>query len=225
MRLISWNVNGIRAVHKKGFLDWFESEKPDVLCVQETKAHEVQLPKALKEVEGYSSWFTTPERKGYSGVGLYTREGNAPRSVTFGLGVERFDSEGRTIVADFDDFVFLGIYFPNGKRSAERLQYKMEFYDAFLDYVDNLRQQGRNVVVCGDVNTAHKEIDLARPKENRKNFRVPAGGTCLDGHFLRARLCGHLPAVQPRAGKLHMVERNDPRPGSKRRLAHRLLLH
>ncbi len=168
MRLMSWNVNGIRAVHKKGFLEWFESEQPDVLCVQETKAHEVQLPKALTQVEGYSSWFTTPERKGYSGVGLYTREENAPRSVTFGLGVERFDSEGRTIVADFEDFVFLGIYFPNGKRSAERLRYKMEFYDAFLEYVDNLRQQGRNVVVCGDVNTAHKEIDLARPKENAK---------------------------------------------------------
>ena len=166
MRLISWNVNGIRAVHKKGFLEWFESEQPDVLCIQETKAHESQLPTALKQVEGYSAWFTTPERKGYSGVGLYTRR--EPRSVSFGLGVERFDSEGRTIVADFDDFVFLGIYFPNGKRSDDRLRYKMDFYDAFLGYVDNLRQQGRSVVVCGDVNTAHKEIDLARPKENEK---------------------------------------------------------
>ena len=167
MRLISWNVNGIRAAHKKGFLDWFTAEQPDVLCIQETKAHEAQLPMALKQVEGYSAWFTTPERKGYSGVGLYTppRAASASASV---LGVERFDSEGRTIVADFDDFVFLGIYFPNGKRSAERLRYKMEFYDAFLDYVDNLRREGRNVVVCGDVNTAHKEIDLARPKENEK---------------------------------------------------------
>ena len=166
MRLISWNVNGIRAVHKKGFLEWFESEQPDVLCLQETKAHESQLPTALRQVEGYGAWFSTPERKGYSGVGLYTR--HEPRSVSFGLGVERFDSEGRTVVADFDDFVLLGIYFPNGKRSAERLRYKMEFYDAFLDYVGNLRQDGRNVVVCGDVNTAHKEIDLARPKENEK---------------------------------------------------------
>ena len=101
-------------------------------------------------------------------MGLYTKEGHEPRSVSFGLGVERFDSEGRTVVADFDDFVFLGIYFPNGKRSADRLRYKMEFYDAFLDYVDNLRKEGRNVVVCGDVNTAHKAIDLARPKENEK---------------------------------------------------------
>ena len=168
MKLISWNVNGIRAVHKKGFLEWFQEEQPDLLCLQETKAHESQLPTALKQVEGYSSWFTTPERKGYSGVGLYTREGHEPRSVTFGLGVERFDSEGRTIVADFDDFVFLGIYFPNGKQSDERLRYKMDFYDAFLEYVDKLRGEGRSVVVCGDVNTAHKEIDLARPKANEK---------------------------------------------------------
>ena len=166
MRLISWNVNGIRAVHKKGFLEWFESEQPDMLCLQETKAHESQLPTALKDVEGYRVWFTEPERKGYSGVALYTR--HEPRSVSFGLGVDRFDTEGRTIVADFDEFVFLGIYFPNGKRSKDRLLYKMEFYDAFLGYVDNLRQEGRSVVVCGDVNTAHKEVDLARPKENEK---------------------------------------------------------
>ena len=166
MRLISWNVNGIRAAHKKGFLEWFTAEQPEILCLQETKAHEAQLPAALRQVEGYCAWFTAPERKGYSGVALYSRR--QPAGVTFGLGIERFDAEGRTIVADFDDFVFLGIYFPNGKRSADRLRYKMEFYDAFLDYVDNLRGQGRNVVVCGDVNTAHKEIDLARPKENEK---------------------------------------------------------
>ena len=172
MRLISWNVNGIRAVHKKGFLEWFEDAQPDVLCLQETKAHESQMPAALKQVEGYSCWFTMPERKGYSGVGLYTREGHEPVSVSFGLGVERFDSEGRTIVADFDDFVLLGIYFPNGKRSAERLRYKMDFYDAFLEYVDRLRREGRNVVVCGDVNTAHKEIDLARAQRKRENLRI-----------------------------------------------------
>ena len=185
MRLISWNVNGIRAVHKKGlFLSWIEEEQPDVLCLQETKAHESQLPEALTKVEGYSSWFSTPERKGYSGVALYTKE--EPRSVSFGLGVERFDNEGRTVVADFDDFVLLGIYFPNGKRSAERLRYKMEFYDAFLDYVENLRKEGRSVVVCGDVNTAHKEIDLARPKENEKiSGFLPEERAWMDKFFER----------------------------------------
>ena len=165
MRLISWNVNGIRAVHKKGFLEWFEAEQPDVLCLQETKAHESQMPTAVKEVEGYRAWFTTPERKGYSGVGLYSR--HEPRSVSFGLGVERLTARGRTVVADFDDLSCSDL-FSERQASAERLRYKMEFYDAFLDYVKNLRREGRSVVVCGDVNTAHKEIDLARPKENEK---------------------------------------------------------
>lgn len=165
-KVISWNVNGLRAVHKKGFLDWFAGENPDILCLQETKAHPEQLPEEVKSVAGYSSYFSTPERKGYSGVGVYSK--TAPESVQYGLGSERFDSEGRTIVADFGDFVLFNIYFPNGKRSAERLSYKMDFYAEFLEQVDKRTAEGRNVVVCGDLNTAHKEIDLARPKENIK---------------------------------------------------------
>ena len=163
MRVISWNVNGLRAVHKKGFLDWFSSEDPDILCLQETKAHEEQLPEEVRSVAGYRSFFSTPERKGYSGVGLYTKK--APDSVQFGFG-DRFDAEGRTIIADYGEFVLFGIYFPNGRQSAERLQYKMDFIDAFLEYAEKTRASGKHVVVCGDVNTAHKEIDLARPKEN-----------------------------------------------------------
>ena len=163
MRVISWNVNGLRAVHKKGFLDWLSSEDPDILCLQETKAHEEQLPEEVRFVTGYHSFFSTPERKGYSGVGLYTKK--APDSVQFGFG-DRFDAEGRTIIADYGEFVLFGIYFPNGRQSAERLQYKMDFYDAFLEYAEKTRASGKHVVVCGDVNTAHKEIDLARPKEN-----------------------------------------------------------
>ena len=165
MKVISWNVNGLRAAHKKGFLDWFGDEAPDILCLQETKAHEVQLPDEVKSVEGYTSFFSTPEKKGYSGVGLYAKK--APESVQYGFG-DRFDSEGRTIIAEFGDFVLFNIYFPNGKRSADRLQYKMDFYDAFLEYAEKIRKSGKHVVVCGDVNTAHKEIDLARPKENVK---------------------------------------------------------
>ena len=225
MRLISWNVNGIRAAHKKGFLEWFEAEHPDVLCIQETKAHEVQLPAALKQVEGYTSWFTTPERKGYSGVALYTREGNEPRSVSYGLGVERFDSEGRTVVADFDDFVFLGIYFPNGKRSADRLRYKMEFYDAFLDYVDKLRKEGRSVVVCGDVNTAHKEIDLARPKENEKiSGFLPEERAWMDT-FLDHGYVDTFRRFNQEPGNYSWWGPDDPRPRPERRLADRLFLH
>ena len=166
MRLVSWNVNGIRSIYKKGFLEWFAAEGPDILCIQETKASVGQLAPELLSVPGYSAYFSAPERKGYSGVALYTRE--EPESVSYGLGIERFDSEGRTIAADFGDFILFDIYFPNGKRSEERLRYKMDFYDAFLERVNALTADGRHVVVCGDVNTAHKEIDLARPKENAK---------------------------------------------------------
>ena len=165
MRVISWNVNGLRAAHKKGFLDWFNGESPDIMCLQETKAHEEQLPEEIRSISGYNSYFSTPEKKGYSGVGLYAKK--APENVQFGFG-DRFDSEGRTIIADFGDFVLFNIYFPNGKRSAERLKYKMDFYDAFLAYAEKTKKSGKHVVVCGDVNTAHKEIDLARPKENVK---------------------------------------------------------
>ncbi len=166
MRLVSWNVNGLRAAHRKGFLDWFAAEQPDILCIQETKSTIEQLPDQVKSVPGYSAYFSSSERKGYSGVALYSKE--EPKSVSYGLGIERFDSEGRTIVADYGDFVLFDIYFPNGKRSEERLRYKMDFYDAFLERVNALKAEGRHVVVCGDVNTAHKEIDLSRPKENAK---------------------------------------------------------
>lgn len=166
MRVISWNVNGIRAVHRKGFLEWFAAESPDILCIQETKATEPQLSAELTSVPGYSAYFSAPDRKGYSGVALYTK--HHPESVTYGFGVDKFDNEGRTIIADFGAFVLFDIYFPNGKRSEERLRYKMDFYDVFLDYVDDLKSKGRHIVVCGDVNTAHQEIDIARPKENSK---------------------------------------------------------
>jgi exodeoxyribonuclease-3 len=164
LRTLSWNVNGIRAVHRKGALDWFLEERPDILCVQETKASEETIPPQLREVEGYHTYSSAAERKGYSGVALYTKA--EPATVRRGFGIERFDTEGRILIADYEVFVLFNIYFPNGKASNERLQYKMEFYDAFLDCVDTLKGKGRNIVVCGDVNTAHREIDLARPREN-----------------------------------------------------------
>ena len=164
IRALSWNVNGIRAAYKKGFVEWLEKESPDILCLQETKAAEDQLPMDLRFVPGYDSYFAVAEKKGYSGVALYTKL--KPEKVSIGFGVERFDSEGRTIIADYGEFVLFSIYFPNGKASNERLQYKMDFYDHFLEYADNLKNTGKHIVVCGDVNTAHKEIDIARPKEN-----------------------------------------------------------
>lgn len=164
IRLISWNVNGIRAIQKKGFLDWFQKSNPDILCLQETKAHPDQLEDVLKNVKSYDSHFSWAEKKGYSGVVTYTKL--KPVKVQQGIGIKEFDSEGRFIVTEFDDFTLFNIYFPNGKASAERLQYKMNFYDAFLKLCKKLLKQDKKIVVCGDVNTAHKEIDLARPKEN-----------------------------------------------------------
>ena len=166
LRLISWNVNGIRAGYKKGLLDWFKKENPDMLCLQETKAHPDQLVDELKNLDGYDSYFSSAEKKGYSGVVTYTKI--KPLKVQPGIGKKEFDSEGRFIVTEFDEFTLFNIYFPNGKARIERLKYKMDFYDAFLKHCKKLLKQGKKIVVCGDVNTAHKEIDLARPKENSK---------------------------------------------------------
>lgn len=167
LRLLSWNVNGIRAAYKKGFVDWFIKEGPDVLCLQETKARPEQLTDDLLNVNGYKSYFSSSiVKKGYSGVAIYTKQ--EPVKVEHGFGIPKFDDEGRIIIADYKSFVLINIYYPNGKMSPERLKYKMDFYDAFLEYADNLVKKGKNLVICGDVNTAHKEIDLARPKENEK---------------------------------------------------------
>lgn len=167
LRLLSWNVNGIRAIHKKGFVDWALKENPDILCLQETKAHPEQLPKELISIDDYESFFSHSKiKKGYSGVAVYSKI--KPQEVKDGFGIPKFDDEGRILILDYKEFILFNIYFPNGKMSEERLQYKMDFYDAFLEYADNLLKQGRKLIICGDVNTAHKEIDLARPKENEK---------------------------------------------------------
>ncbi len=166
LRMLSWNVNGLRAILGKGFGEWLAKEQPDILCLQETKAAPDQLPAAAKDFPGYQTFWASAERSGYSGVALFTKR--PPQSVRPGFGVERFDNEGRTLVADYGEFVLYNVYFPNGKASAERLRYKMEFYEAFLAHVREVLAAGRRLVVCGDVNTAHKEIDLARPKENEK---------------------------------------------------------
>lgn len=164
MQLISWNVNGIRSAYRKGFMEWFKKQNPDIFCVQETKAQMDVLPHDLLNIQGYHSVFSSAEKKGYSGVALYSK--CKPVQISTGLGISRFDHEGRTIVADFGQFVLFNIYFPNGQKNDERLKYKMDFYDAFLSVVDALDKEGRNIIVCGDVNTAHREIDLAHPKEN-----------------------------------------------------------
>ena len=167
MRILCWNVDGFRSVLKKGFLAWLQKESPDILCLQEMRLSGDDVPPEVQNIEGYHTYFSYhATKKGYSGVAIFTK--TAPDRVEKGFGIPKFDDEGRTLVADYGKFVLLNIYFPNGKASDERLRYKMEFYDAFLEYADRIKKSGKAVIVCGDVNTAHTELDIARPKDNAK---------------------------------------------------------
>jgi exodeoxyribonuclease-3 len=166
LKILSWNVNGIRAVYRKGFVDWLKRENPDIICLQEIKAVPEQIPEEIVGVKDYQTYFAPAQRKGYSGVGILTRR--KPRTVKKGFGQTAFDSEGRTLIADYGDFMLFSVYFPNGGMSDARLAYKMSFYDAFLRYIKRLEKKGKKLIICGDVNTAHTEIDIARPKENEK---------------------------------------------------------
>lgn len=164
MRILCWNVNGIRAAWKKGFPDWFSTEAPDILCLQETKANVDQLDHEIINFEDYKSYFNAAEKKGYSGVAIYTQ--HEPLRVQNGLNNVSFDGEGRVIEMEFDDFILFNVYFPNGGRGPERVKYKLDFYGALFERAEQLRALKKNIVICGDYNTAHKAIDLARPKEN-----------------------------------------------------------
>lgn len=166
MKIISWNVNGYRAIWKKGFVDYLKEADPDVICIQETKSWEEQLTAEQLSPLGYHSQFSKPERKGYSGVATFSK--SPLKLYSKGYSIDRFDREGRVIVTDHEEFLLANIYFPNGKQNAERLQYKMDFYQATLEYFSRLLASGKNIVVLGDYNTAHKPIDLSRPKDNEK---------------------------------------------------------
>ena len=168
MKILCWNVNGIRAVEKKGFLKWLRQELPDVICLQETKAKPSEISLELEQAPGYYGYWNFPEvKKGYSGVVTLSKE--KPAKVSYSLGIKQFDLEGRVVITEYPKFTIFNIYFPNGKQSEERLKYKMGFYHAFLDFIDPLKERGEKLILCGDFNTAHKEIDLARPKENENN--------------------------------------------------------
>lgn len=164
LKITSWNVNGIRAAERKGLLEYMKAESPDILCLQETKAQVDQLPKSLIDVDGYSSHFVSGEKKGYSGVAIYTKK--EPNDVVVGCGHPKFDVEGRVVRADYDEFTLYNIYYPNGGRGPERVQYKLEFYEMILEQWQALREEGKRLILTGDFNTAHKENDLARPDEN-----------------------------------------------------------
>lgn len=169
IEIISWNVNGIRAWERKGCFDQFMQANPDILCLQETKAHPEQLSKDLQQPEGYFAYFNSSNvRKGYSGVSIYTKK--EPKKVIYGLGIDELDQEGRQLALIFDNFILINCYFPNGGGEAHRLEYKLNYFDSFLKFLKKLEKTNKNIIFCGDINIAHQEIDLARPKENKKSI-------------------------------------------------------
>ena len=163
MRFVSWNVNGLRACIKKGFLDYFNDINVDFFCLQEIKMSEGQLD---LELEGYETYYNYAQRKGYSGTAIFTK--HKPLSVKYGMGIEEHDNEGRLITLEYDDFFLVTCYTPNSKQELLRLDYRMVWEDAFRNYLLDLNKT-KSVIVCGDLNVAHKEIDLKNPKTNRKN--------------------------------------------------------
>ncbi len=165
LKLISWNVNGLRAVTRYGFLQWLQKENPDIVCLQETKALPEQVEEVVSQLGGYHVYFNSAKRKGYSGVATFTRE--KPVKAISGLGVSKFDDEGRVLITKFPTFVLYNVYFPNGGRDLSRVPFKLEFYQALLKQIIARQARGEHVVVCGDYNTAHQEIDLKNPKSNQ----------------------------------------------------------
>ena len=163
MRFVSWNVNGLRACIKKGFLDYFNDIDADFFCLQEIKMSEGQLD---LELEGYETYYNYAQRKGYSGTAIFTK--HKPLSVKYGMGIEEHDNEGRLITLEYNDFFLVTCYTPNSKQDLLRLDYRMVWEDAFRNYLLELNKT-KSVIVCGDLNVAHKEIDLKNPKTNRKN--------------------------------------------------------
>lgn len=166
MKITTWNVNGYRAVLTKGFREWVIENNPDILCLQEIKARPEQVEESNREFEGYQSYWNPAQRPGYSGVATYLRQ--QAISTSFGLGDDRFDDEGRVIRTDYADFSLFNVYFPNGQRGQERVDYKLQFYEKLLELCDDLHALGKGVIITGDFNTSHREIDLANPKENQK---------------------------------------------------------
>ena len=163
MKLVSWNVNGLRAIYKKGFEESFKKLDADIFCIQETKMQEGQIE---LDLQGYYQYYNYAERKGYSGTAIFTKK--EPLNVSYGIGIEEHDKEGRVITLEFDKFYMVNCYTPNSGRELARLEYRMDWEEAFKKYLVELDKQ-KPVIICGDLNVAHTEIDLKNPKSNRKN--------------------------------------------------------
>lgn len=164
MKITTWNINGYRAVLKKGFGDWLRQDGSDLICLQEIKARPDQIEEIYRTWDGYSEYWNPAERAGYSGVAVFSR--TKPLEIGYGLDDSRFDDEGRVIWMKFPSYTVFNIYFPNGQRGQERVDYKLNFYARLLEICGELHQSGQKVIITGDFNTAHQEIDLANPKQN-----------------------------------------------------------
>lgn len=167
MKITTWNVNGYRAILRKNALEWIPDINPDVLCLQETKLQIDQITEEEATIDGFESVWNSAERKGYSGVASFHK--TQPLEVEKGMGIEKFDVEGRVIRSKFEDFYLYNIYFPNGGQGNDRVPFKLEFYDELLKICDDLHNKDQKIIITGDFNTAHNEIDLANPKSNEKN--------------------------------------------------------
>ncbi len=174
MELISWNVNGIRAVMKKGFIDFVKQAGPDMLCIQETKAQEHDVDIDLAD---YYKYWNSAEKKGYSGTAIFTKQ--KPLSISYGIGIDVHDKEGRVICAEYDEFYLVTVYTPNSQRELARIGYRMDWEDAFRSYLNDL-EKSKQVVVCGDMNVAHNEIDIARPAGNKTTETKPGNAGFTD---------------------------------------------
>ncbi|PKO11121.1 MAG: exodeoxyribonuclease III [Chloroflexi bacterium HGW-Chloroflexi-2] len=166
MKITTWNVNGIRAAINKGFVNWSKSYEKDVLCLQEIKAFPEQIPEEVLRIDSYKTHINSAKRPGYSGVASFFKA--EPLEIRYGLGIEAFDDEGRVIRSKHENFYLYNIYFPNGQRGQDRVDFKLAFYETLLSECNQLHEQGEHVIITGDFNTAHTEIDLANPKENAK---------------------------------------------------------
>jgi len=166
MKIISWNVNGLRANYKKGFLDWFKNTKADIYCLQEVRATKEQLPRELLEIKGFFCFLNSAKKPGYSGTAIYSKK--EPENITKELGLNKFDEQARMLRVDFPDFILINFYIPHGGRAKENLPYKMESYEVILAYLKKMKD--KKVIVVGDFNIAHQKIDLARPKDNKNNI-------------------------------------------------------
>ncbi len=165
--IFSWNVNGIRAIQNKGFMDWFKNHNGDIICLQETKCQPEQINDSIKNLDGFESFWFSAEKKGYSSVALYSNL--SPVKIINGFANPYFDIEGRVIFAEYEKFILANVYFPNGGRGPERVKYKLDFYDELFFYLEKNYRDRKGIIVVGDFNTAHKEIDLAEPVKNSTN--------------------------------------------------------